>query len=180
MPSMPEVEASCQLEHYRKKSTDWSFSYLAVGTCNSVKPRVQVASQLCFVKPDSSHSILTSVQIPLIPTKCRELPERILREKPQRKIRLTHSQSIHRNSSNSSTLTFSIVISLRGSLPKPFLTILTSVRRPFGAWKAVRKGSISYWLMLWAIVEFDKLKKKYFRRNLVGVRALRAQVHQVD
>ena len=41
VPSMPEVEVSCQLEHYMTKSTDWSFSYLAVGT------------------HDSSHSILT-------------------------------------------------------------------------------------------------------------------------
>ena len=27
--SMPEVEASCQLEHYRTKSTYWPFNYLA-------------------------------------------------------------------------------------------------------------------------------------------------------
>ena len=37
MPSMLEVEASCQLEHYRTKSTDWPFSYLAAGTRDSVK-----------------------------------------------------------------------------------------------------------------------------------------------
>ena len=112
--------------------------------------------------------------------KCRELLERILREKPQRKTRLTHPQSLHRNSSNSSTLTLSIVTSLGGSLPKPFLTIPTSVRRPFGAWKVVRKGLISYWLMVWAIVESDKLKKKQVQRNLVGVGAWRAQIHWVD
>ena len=29
VPSMPKVEASCQLEHYRTKSIDWPFSYLA-------------------------------------------------------------------------------------------------------------------------------------------------------
>ena len=61
---------------------------------------------------------------------------------------LTHPQSLHRNSSNSSTLTLSIMTSLRGSFPKSFLTIPTSVRRPFGASEAVRKGPISYWLML--------------------------------
>ena len=33
-------------------------------------------------KNDSSHSFLTPVWIPLILTKCRELPKRILREKP--------------------------------------------------------------------------------------------------
>ena len=42
----------------------------------------QAASQPCFEKPDVSHSSLTLVYIPLIPTKERELPERILREKP--------------------------------------------------------------------------------------------------
>ena len=61
VPSMPEVEASCKLEHYRTKSTDWPFSYLAAGARNLVKSRVQAASQLCFEKPDSSHSILTPV-----------------------------------------------------------------------------------------------------------------------
>ena len=44
VPSMPKVEALCQLEHYRKKSIDWSFSYLAAGTCDSVEPKVQAAS----------------------------------------------------------------------------------------------------------------------------------------
>ena len=59
--SMPEVEASCQLEHYRTKSIDWPFSYLAVGIRDLVKPRVQATSQLYFEKPDSLHSILTPV-----------------------------------------------------------------------------------------------------------------------
>ena len=109
-----------------------------------------------------------------------ELPERILREKPQRKIRLTHPQSSHRNSSNSSTFIISIVTSLRGSLPKHFLTIPTSVRRPFGAQEAVKKGPILYWLMLWFITESGKLKKKQVRYNLIGIGAWRAQVHWVD
>ena len=43
--------------------------------------------------------------------------------------------------------------------------------RPFGAWEVVRKGPISYWLMLWFIAESDKLKKTKVRRNLVGVGA---------
>ena len=61
VPSMPKVEASCHLEHYKTKSIDWPFSYLAAETCDSVKPRVQAASQLCFENPDSLHSILTPV-----------------------------------------------------------------------------------------------------------------------
>ena len=112
--------------------------------------------------------------------KCRKLPQRILREKPQRKIKLTHPQSLHKDSSNSSILTLSIVTSLRGSLPKLFFTIPTSVRGPFGAWEAIRKGPISYWLMQWAIAKFGKLKKKQVQCNLVGVGAWRAQVHWVD
>ena len=39
-------------------------------------------------------------------------------------------------------------------------------------WEAVRKGPISYWLMLWAIAESDKLEKTKVRRNLVGARSL--------
>ena len=62
MLSMLEVQAPCQLEHYRTKSTDWSFSYLTAGTHDSVKPRVHAARKLCFEKPDSSHSILTTGQ----------------------------------------------------------------------------------------------------------------------
>ena len=61
MLSMPKVEASCQLKHYRTKSTNWPFSYLAV------KLRVQIANQLYFEKPDSSHSILTQYKYPLYP-----------------------------------------------------------------------------------------------------------------
>ena len=45
------------------------------------------------------------------------------------------------------------------------------MRRPFGAWEAVRKGPISYWLMLLFVEEFDKLKKIKVRRNLVRVGA---------
>ena len=112
--------------------------------------------------------------------KCKKLPQRILREKPQRKTRLTHPQFSHRDSSNSSTFTLFMVIPLRGSLPKPFLTIPTSVRRPFGAQEAVRNGPISYQLMLWAIAESGKLKKKQVWRNLVRVGAWRAQVHLID
>ena len=44
VPSMPEVEASCQLEHYRTKSIDWPFNYLAAGTRDLIKPRVEAAS----------------------------------------------------------------------------------------------------------------------------------------
>ena len=84
-------------------------------------------------KIDFSHSFSPYYIQTLIPMKCKELPERILREKPQRKTRLIHLQSSHRDSSNSSILFFSIVKSLRGTLPNPFLNIPISVRRLFDA-----------------------------------------------
>ena len=112
--------------------------------------------------------------------KYRELLKRILREKPQRKIRLTHSQSLHSDSSNSSTLTLSIVISLRGSLIKTFFTIPISVRRLFGVLGSSQEVTNSHWLMLWFIAESGKLKKTKVRRNLVGVGTWRVQVHWID
>ena len=54
----------------------------------------------------------------LIPMKCRELLERILRDKLQKKTRLTHPQSQTFDSTNSSILTLSIIIPLRGYLAK--------------------------------------------------------------
>ena len=50
--------------------------------------------------------------------KCREFPKRILREKPQRTTRLIHPQSYTFDYSNSSSLTLSIDILLRGVLAK--------------------------------------------------------------
>ena len=46
------------------------------------------------------------------------------------------------------------------------------MRRSFGAWEAVRKGPISYWLKLWAITEAGKLEKTKVQRNLVRARSL--------
>ena len=87
-------------------------------------PNYPVWEKLTFHIPFLPYYIQT-----LIPTKCRELLERFLREKPQRKIRMLHPQSSYRDSSNSSTLFLSIVKSLRDTLPKPFLTIPISMRR---------------------------------------------------
>ena len=85
---------------------------------------------------------------------------RASRENFERKIRLTHPQSLYSDSSYSSTLTLSIVTSLRGSLAKTFLTLPISVRRLFGALGSSSEGTNSYWLMLWVIAESSKLKKK--------------------
>ena len=119
----------------------------------AVSSRLEVTKPPCLGKTDFSHSFSPYYIYTLIPMIFRELLARILREKPERKIRLIHPQSSHRDSSNSSTLFLSIVKSLRGTLPKPFFTILISVRMSFGVWEAVKMGPISYWLMLWSSSE---------------------------
>ena len=96
-------------------------------SCEAKLPDHPVQEKLTLRIPFSPHYIQT-----LILTKYREFPKRILREKPQRKTRLIHPQSSHRDSSNFSTLFLSIVTSLRGTLLKHFLTIPISVRRLFG------------------------------------------------
>ena len=86
--------------------------------CQVVRPSCQnilFVTKLTLRIPYTSYYIQT-----LIPTKCKVLLERILREKPQRKKRLTHPQFSSFDSPNSSTLTLSIVTSLRGTLAKTF------------------------------------------------------------
>ena len=126
------------------KVPGWLGRLLVALTRNLTQSQGQVVRTPCLEKINFSHSFLPYYIYTLIPTILRELPERILREKPQRQTKLIHPQSSYRDSSNSSTLFLSIVISLRGTLPKPFLTIPISVRRPFGVWEAVKKGLISY------------------------------------
>ena len=113
--------------------------------------------------------------------KCRESLERILREKPQRKIRLTHPQSSSFDSSNSSTLFLSIVKSLRGLVPKPFLTISIPVRRLFGVQGSSQEGT--NFILADAMVKQWNLGSQ--KRNRFGVTSLEqeartAQVHWVD
>ena len=72
-----------------------------------------------------------TIYIPLYP-RFREIPERILREKPERKQDWLIHNLYLKDSSNSSTLFLSIVKSLRGSLTKPFLIISIPVRGLFG------------------------------------------------
>ena len=98
----------------------------------------------------------------------RELPERILREKPQRKTRLIHPQSSLRDSSNSSTLFLSIVKSLRGLLPKFFLTIFISVKGLFGVLGSSQKGT--NFTLVDAIVKQRNLGSQ--KRNRFGATSL--------
>ena len=123
--------ASCCTTEQKSQAGQAISSRLELATqpsCEVKSPDHPIWEKLTFHIPFSPYYIQT-----LIPMKCRELPERNLREKPQRKTKLIHPQSSHRDSSNSFTLFLSIVKSLRGTLPKPLLTIPIFVRRPFGA-----------------------------------------------
>ena len=120
--------------HYRTKFPGWPSRLLAAWTCDSTQSRGQATRTPCLAKYDFSHSFSPYyIYIPLYPrfreSFQREFWERNPREKQDW---LIHNLYL-RDSSNSSTLFLSIVKSLRGSLPKPFLTISISVRRLFGA-----------------------------------------------
>ena len=111
----------------------------------------------------------------------RELPKRILREKPQRKTRLIHPQSSLRDSSNSSTFFLSIVKFLRGLLSKHFLTTSISMRELFGALGSSQEGT--NFTLVDVMVKQRNLGSQ--KRNRFGVTSLeqetlRAQVHWVD
>ena len=89
----------------------------AVSSHDSTQSQGQVTKTPCLGKTNFLHSFLTLLYIDPYTHECRKLPKRILREKRQRKTRLIHPQSSHRDSSNSSTLFLSIVKSLRGTIP---------------------------------------------------------------
>ena len=91
VPSMPKDEESRQLLHYRTKVPSWPSHLLAAWTRDSVKSQGQVAKPFCLGKTDISHSKHTPVSIPLIPTYCKELPRRILREKLLKKNKIDSS-----------------------------------------------------------------------------------------
>ena len=103
---------------------------------------------------------------------CRELPERILGEKPQKTTRLIHPQSYTFDSSNSSTLTLSIVIPLRGSLAKSLPHHIQSSEKVIGVWEAVQERTNSFWLMQWANCKIRKARENKVRRNPIGARSL--------
>ena len=89
-----QAAKSCtRAKHAEKLNCHASYSITGqkVQSGHSVTSRLELAAQSSheakppansILKTDFSHSTLTLVYIPLIPTKCRELPERILREKP--------------------------------------------------------------------------------------------------
>ena len=133
VPSMPEAEESRQLLHYRTKVPGWPGRLLAAWTCNSTQLRGQVARTPCLGKLTFDIPSHPTIYIPLYiwfwESFQREFWERNPREKQDWLIYNLYL----RDFSNSSTLFLSIVKSLRGLLPKPFLTISISMRRLFGA-----------------------------------------------
>ena len=76
---MQEVEGSGQLDHYWTKSRVRTTGSLQFG--HSVSGDGNSLEHLVLQKNDFSHSFLYPPINTLIPTKCRELPEIILREK---------------------------------------------------------------------------------------------------
>ena len=112
--------------------------------------------------------------------KCRELLERILREKPQRKTRLSHPQSSSFNSLNFSTLTLSIDISLRGTLAKSLSHHTHIYEEVIWCLESSSEETNSFWLKQWATAGSGKLEKTRFDVTLLQQEAQRAQVHWVD
>ena len=78
------------------------------------------------------------------------------------KTRLTHPQSSSFDSPNSSTLTFSIDISLRGTLAKSLSHHTHICEKVFWCLGSSSEETNSFWLMQWAIVGFGKLEKTRF------------------
>ena len=128
----------CQACQKLQRHASWSTTGQIVQTGCSITSRLSQATSpshqptlfwKTWLFTFHSHS---SINTPYTHEMWRTSRENIERE-TLAKTRLTHPQSSHRDSSNSSTLILSIVTSLKGSLPKPFLTIPTSVRMPFDA-----------------------------------------------
>ena len=149
---------TCQACQKLKRHASWSTTGQNLQTGRSVTSQLELETQSSRKSKPPASSVLKNLTLcipfslqykyPLYPQNVGSFQREYWERNHKEKTRLTHPQSSHRDSSNSSTLILSIVTSLRGSLPKPFLTIPTSVRRSFGAWEVVRKGPISYWLML--------------------------------
>ena len=106
--------------------------------------------------------------------KCRELLERILREKPLRKTRLTHPQSLSFDSSNSSTLTLSIDISLRGTFAKSLSHHTHISEEVFWCLGSSSKMTNSFGYRNGLIVGSDKLEKTRLDITLLEQEAWKA------
>ena len=109
----------------------------------------------------------------LIPTKCRELLERILRETLENN-NIESSTILYLWFLNSSTLTLSIDIPLKGSLAKSLShhTYISEEVFFFLVLGKQFKEDQFIWLMQWAYYGIRKVKEDTVRLNLVGARSL--------
>ena len=135
VPSMPKAEELRQLLHYKTKVLGWLDRLLAAWTHDSTQSRGQIARTPCLGKTDFLHSF-SPYYIYIYPY-THDLEKASKENFWERNPREKQDWLIHnlylRDSSNSSTLFLSIVKSLRGLLPKHFLTISISMRGLFGA-----------------------------------------------
>ena len=67
VPSMSEVEALCQLEHYRTKSSNWSFSYLALELTTQSSRKSKLPASSIFKNPTLRIPFSLQYKYPLYP-----------------------------------------------------------------------------------------------------------------
>ena len=133
---------TCQACQKLKHHASWSTTWQNRTTGRSVTLRLELVTQSSRKAKPRANPILKNLTLripfssqykyPFYPRK-KESFQREFWERNPRETRLIHPQSSLRDSLNSSTLFLSIVKSLWGLLPKPFLTISISVRGLFGA-----------------------------------------------
>ena len=97
-----------------------------------------------------------------------------LKEKTSNLARLTHPQSSSFDSPNCSILTLSIDISLRGILANSLSQHIHICEKVFWCLGNNSEGTNSIWLIQWAIVGSDKLKKTRFDITLLEQGAWKA------
>ena len=157
---------------------------LASGLNSRLSPVARLSRQTTHLgKTDFSHSFLTLpyyIQT-LIPTKCRKLPERILREKPQRKHKIDSSKIFTQR-----------LFKFLYSLPLHCEILERHITKTFthhthiyekAVWcfgMQLRRDQFHIGRCYGQVAESGKLKKKQVRRNLVGVGSQKAQVHWVN
>ena len=110
-------------------------SWLELATCPS---REWVTKTPCFAEKWLFTFLTYPTINTLIPTKCRELPERILREKQDWLIHNLRHLILQIPLLSPSPLSYP----WDDTYPNPYLTIPILVRRLFGAWEAVQRGLI--------------------------------------
>ena len=149
-------------------------------TCDLSQSWERVTRTPCFLEKWLFTFLTYPTINTLIPTKCWELPERILRENPQKTTRLIHSQSYTFDSSNFSTLTLSIDIPLRGVLTKSLPHHIHISEKVIWCLRSNSERTNSFGCCNGLIAASSKLEKTRFGLTLLEQEDWRAWVHQVD